>query len=89
MDERNGAAHRIVTTKKQDQSAHHQVTNAPNSREMVAAYQGPVRPIETQVHPRNLQDTNALDYLNTQGEAAAARYNKAHEEYFRKHGHGI
>ena len=33
--ERHGASHRILTTKKQDQSQHHQVTNAPNSRQMV------------------------------------------------------
>ena len=31
--ERHGAAHRILTTKKQDQSQHHQITNAPNSRQ--------------------------------------------------------
>ena len=27
--ERHGAAHRITATRKQDQSAHHQVTRAP------------------------------------------------------------
>ena len=68
---------------KTDTSSH------PNRRVHSERFQGPVRPIETEVHARNLQSTNALDYLNDEGKANAAMYNANREEHFRKYGHGI